>query len=108
MKKLLGLLFDGEIIVAKQQHQRRGGGGGGGGGIVNSALELLLGIALALPAFVDAVEDFAHVLDLLEQPRGDVDRPLLRARQRQAITRPRIHLDELLPSSFSCARINRA
>src|ERR1017187_5361291 len=43
--------------------------------------------------FVHLVEDFAHVLDLLEQRCGNKNRFFLRGGQRQAVARPRVQLD---------------
>lgn len=63
------------------------------GGTAQTFLFLLLLAAV----FVDAFEHFAHVLDLLEERVGDIERFFLRRSERKAITRARIDLDQLSP-----------
>src|ERR1043166_6380462 len=52
-------------------------------------------LLLLAAVFVDTVQHFAHVFDLLEERGGNEQRALLRAGQREAITWTGIDLDEL-------------
>ena len=91
-----GAFFNGEFIVAANERRAEG--------LWRRAFYSAFAAGL-----VDPVEDLAHVLDLREQRRGNVNRLLLRGGDGQAVAGPRVHLDNFSrATSFCCCKISRA